>query len=347
MPAQFSHADAIREYLSGALVDGGGQYSPQASIGGYRSVAEAVSLGIVIVNPIAGAVILYAGGANGAGTGTLTALDAAHLTWQPPGATSPGLPVSFLGTGDTNIVEANGFPGQYLRIKATAPFTPGASQIVLSILADDVFALGDVTATNANIGVNEYRATIVRNESASAVSAWQRWIAPLAASAPSDLGQLPAGTLPGTLISSGSFALWPTTGWVQIQTSGGAIREVVYYAARTGNTLIVPGNGRALLGTTAGAGSSSDVLYSVPGVAIAIDSAGVEAFGNPIQLIPTANTAPSGVTWNMGLTAATGLQIGNLAPNQQIGLWIWRQIPAATIASPSVLNQFLDSFNAF
>ncbi len=346
MPPQLTRADSLREYFTGGTSDGSVQTNPQLSFGSFRSATEAASLGMVISTPIPNCTLVYAGGANPVGIGTLRAVDSAHLTWQPAGAALAGPPTGFTGLGDTNIVEADGAPGAYLRITAPGSFTPGTSGITLSYLADNVFSMDDVSVASAVTGISEYRATMVRNESASLVTAFQRWIATLATQQVSNVAQL-TGSGAGTITTSGSFLDWPSTGWCRIETAGGTLKEVVYYSAKTIDSLTVPAAGRARLGTSAAAGTNTDKVYSVPGIAIAIDPFGVQASGTSIQLIAGSTTAPAGVTWNIGITAATGLQIGNLGVSQQVGLWMWREIPPGAISTPSVLNKTLDSFQAF
>jgi hypothetical protein len=346
MVALFSHADALREYLTGAVGDGAAQVNPALSLGGYRSATEAVSLGISISSPISGVLILYAGGGNPVGAGTLIAVDANHLTWQPAGAANAGPPCNFSGINDVEVVEGP-TPGQYLRVQATTPLIPGQSTITLSYLADNVFSLIDVPIAAAQTGINEYRATMVRNESSNPVTAFQRWIGTLGTQQISNNGQLSGAGGPGTIITSGSFSSWPNQGWCQIQTAGGLLKEVVYYSARTNTQLTVPGNGREQLGTSFAAGLSTDLIIPVPPVAIGIDPTGAQAFGTSIQQVGAATSAPGGVFWSMGVTAASGLQIGTLLPAQQVGIWIWRQMPAGVIATPQALVQYQDSFNAY
>jgi hypothetical protein len=342
MPNQKTHADALREYLSGASSDGGVQTVPDLSLGNYRSATEAVSLGIAIANAIAGVTVLYAGGANPVGTGTLTAVDASHLSWQAPNDTGPGQQVQWLGTS-TQILESLAGPGQYLRITATPPFTPGQSQITLSVLYNNEFGFDNVTVAQASAGVIQYRASILRNENSTPVTNIQRWIGQLGTSQVSNGGGLGASGS-GTITTSGSFADWPPAGWCQIQDSSNTLKEVVYYSSRTATVLTVPSAGRGLLGTSAVAGTITDLVFAVPGVAIALEPGGAQAFGSAIQTIANQTTAPTGVTWNVGLTPATGLQIGTLGVSQQQGIWIMRQIPAGALATPNILTLFEDSF---
>lgn len=345
MPNQFQHADALREYLTGAASDGGSQGSPSASLGHFRSSAEAVSLGISIANAISGVTVLFASGGNAVGQGTLTAVDSTHLKWQPYGDPLAGVTEVWAGT-QTKIVEALNNPSAYLRITAIAPFTAGASQITLSTLYNNAFGFDNVVASDATAGLSQYRATIVRNESGNTVSGFKRWIAQLGTVQVSNGGGLGASGS-GTITTTGTFADWPASGWCQVRSSGGTLKEVVYYTSRTTTALTVPNAGRALLGTTATAGSNTDSVYAVPGVAIALEPGGTQAFGSSIQTTASQTTAPTGVTWNLGLDATTGLSIGNMNANTQIGIWIWRQIPAGAVATPSELIEFADTFAAF
>lgn len=346
MPAQFTRADSLRERFTGATSDLGVQGNPQLCFGNFASSTEATSLGMVIGTPLANVSPLYAGGANLAGVGILKAVDSNHLTWRCPGATQDGPPTSFLGTGDTQIVEAFNAPGAYLRVLASGPFTSGQSNITLSYLADNVFSMDDVSVANALAGISEYRATMVRNEAVSAVIGFQRWIATLGTQQVSDNTQL-AGTGTGTIGTSGDFTTWPPTGWCRIETLTGTLREIVYYTARALNTLTIPAVGRARLGTTSSAGLGTDKIYPVPGIAIAEDPLGVQVFGTNIQTIASSTTGPVGVAWNLGILPATGLQIGNMNPSTQVGIWMWREIPPGAVSSPQVLNKVLDSFAAF
>jgi hypothetical protein len=344
VPAQYTRADSLREYLTGASSDGGSQSNPLLSLGNYRSATEALSLGITIINPITGVIVQYAGGANPIGNGILTAIDTSHLTWQPSTATSPGAPAGFTGSADTEIVEADGSPGQYLRITGTTPFSIGVSTVSLSYLADNVFGFDDITIANAASGLNEYRATMIRNEGTGSISSFQRWIATLGTSQTSNIAVL-SSSGSGIISTSGSFATWPASGWCQIQTSTGTLKEVVYYTARTLTSLTV--STRGMLGTTATSGAITDSIFPCPGVSIAVDPTGVQSFGADIQSVANANTAPTGVTWNLGLTQSSGLQIGTLAVDQQVGIWMWRQIPPGAVSTPQAVTRLLDSFNAF
>lgn len=345
MPAEKTRADALREFLSGASMDGGGQTDPQASFGNFRSSTEAISLGITIANAISNATILYAGGSNSPGVGTLTALDSQTLTWKPFGSSSPGDP-SVIPSGSTGIVEASGSPGAYLRISSSGSFSVTSSQITLAILDGNQFSMEEVSDANASSGIVEYRASIVKNVSSFSVLNFNRWIATLGSSNSSDQAVLGASGS-GTIATTGTFSDWPTSGWCQIRNISNTIREVVYYSSRSDTVLTVPNSGRALLGTSSSAGSTNDTIYPVPGVAIGVDPTGVQIMGSSIQTIASGTTAPTSVSWNLGIIEADGLQIGTIQPGEQVGIWVKRHIPNSCKSTPQALVKFFNNFSSF
>lgn len=347
MPAQYTRADALREYLTGGGSDGAVQIDPDLSLGNFRSSIEAISRGIYVNRPINNVKILYAGGQNPTGVGNLIVTDSNDLAWQPPGASSPGLQVNWPSNVNlTQIVEALGNSGQYLRINATAPFDFGNCQVTLTDIYNGIFGFDTCTPAEATAGSSNYRATILHNEGIGSIISLQRYIGQLGTQQVSNSGGLPASGS-GTITTTGSFADWPKIGYCQVQNSGGTLKELVYYSSRTNTALTVPASGRSMLGTTNTAGNASDLVYAVPGVAIGIDSAGVQASGSSIQTVANQTTAPAGITWNLGLTPATGLQFATIGVGQLVGVWFWRQVPAGVVATPVMANSFLDSFKTF
>ncbi len=344
MPAQNTRADSLREYLTGAASAGGSQSNPNASFGHFRSSTEAALYGITFTGSITGVVVNYASGGNAEGDGTLTAIDSTHLSWTPPGAMFPGPSVVFSGT-QTLILEGNGVPGQYLRVTGTTPFSVNNCTVTLTTLYGDVFSFPDVTIAQATSGISQYRATIIQNEASDDVTNFQRCIVPIGTHQVSDVHQL-SGSGSGTITTSGSFADWPAAGWCQVRNSGGTLKEVVYYTSRTGTVLTVPSAGRALLGTSATAGAASDLIYAVPGVAIALDTAGLQASGSSIQTIAGETTAPTSVSWNLGITPATGIQEVTFTAGDALGVWYWRHVPAGAIADPTTEPTYETVFDA-
>jgi hypothetical protein len=146
-------------------------------------------------------------------------------------------------------------------------------------------------------------------------------------SAATQLGASGLGTI---TLSSGNFNDWPQSGFCRIQTTGGTLKEIVYYSGRTANTLSVPAAGRAQLGTTAAAGAATDNIYAVPGLRIA----GEAPVANAIQTIVDDTTQPSGRTWSTGIATGNGVSIGTLASGAEYGLWLERTIAPGTTATP-------------
>jgi len=345
MPAEKTRCDAMREYLTGAASDGGSQPDATLSLGHFRSSTEAASLGISIASAVVGATIDFAGGLNGEGDGTLTVVDANTLKWLPPGDTVDGEPVAWTGAG-VKILEGTA-PGKYLRVTGSPPFSGGPAILTLAAIVNNQFGEGGVTEAQAAAGVTQYRASIVRNESTGSVGSWIRWIGELADSQLVAVGGSLGSSGLGTLTTSGTFDGWPEAGWCQVRSSLGVLRELVYYTSRTSTILTVPAAGRGLLGTTPGAGSLGDRLHSVPGVAIGADSAGFVNHGTAIQTIADEFTTPTGVTWSLGITQAGGVVLGSMSVGKQIGIWVKRQHPAGSKATPGARIVFEESFNVF
>lgn len=347
MPALLTRADSLREFLTGAGSDGGSQVSVDACFGNFRSSTEALSFGIQLTSALTNVSVDYASGGNAPGAGTLTCVSANDLAWNDNGE-SQGPTVNLPSNGSTAILEASGNAGAYIRVTRTSgsAMSGGPCTVTLTTLVNGFFGFPDVTSAQASAGISQYRASIVKNVASGSVLNFLRWITDLAASKVSDGGVLGASGS-GTITTTGSFSTWPNTGYAQIMHSDDVtLREVVYYTSRSSTVLTVPAAGRGLLGTSAGAGNTADIVHSTPGVAIALDVNGVQAAGSAIATIAGATTAPAGVTWNLGFTSALGLNIGTLTTGQQIGIWLWRQIPAGAISTPLANIQFSDSYDA-
>lgn len=343
MPAEKRRADTLWEYLTGASSDGGVQADPDASLGNYRSSSEAMSMSIIITSPIANITIDYASGGNEVGAGSLYAVDADNLQWKCYGE-DYGSGVS-IADGETKIIETLDLPGAYLRVSRTsAAALTGTATIALSETLNNVFALDDASSAEALAGDIEYRGTMVVNESTATVGLFKRWIGTYGTARVSTNAQLPASGA-GTIETNTSFADWPEQGFCHIK-NGAATREIVYYSERTNTILTVPATGREMLGTTAGAGAPTDDVHAVPGIAIAKDTDGVTSGGAAIQTIANESTEPTSVAWNTGITAATGLDIGEMTTGEQIGIWIKREVPEAMVATTETKVLIEDSFDA-
>ena len=356
MPSEKTRADSLREYLTGATSDGAAQADPDASLGNYRSSSEAESLDIVVTNALSGITVSYAGGGNTLGDGTLNAVDTGTVQWKCASG-SYGASVS-ISDGETKIAESLGSPGAYLRIsRSGAVSMSGAATVTLTQKMNNLFALDDVSSAEATAGDIEYRGTMVVNESSATITALKRYVGQLGTARISDVTQLDSGagsgsgsgtstsSGAGTIVTTGSLADWPESGFCHIK-NGATTREIVYYSERTATTLTVPDAGRGLLGTSEAAGDAADTIHAVPGIALAIDTDGVTVGGAAIQTIATEGDAPTTVTWDTGITAATGLQIGDMEADEQVGIWIKRQVPAGAVATTEADVIIEDSFDA-
>lgn len=347
MPAAATRLDSIREYLTGASSDGGTQANQALSLGNFRSATEALSYSITILSgAISSITIAYAAGGNAAGTGFLQCVDANTLQWQDSSGAGYG-PSQSIANGQTMILETQSAPGAYIRVTRTSAtaLVPGTANVSLTELTDNVFSGNDVTSAQAASGITTYRGTMLRNEAAGSVTGYFRYIGQLGTSQTTNTTQLGSSGA-GTIVITGTFADWPLSGFCQIRSSSGTLKELVYYSSRTNTVLTVPSTGRALLGTTATAGASSDIAYAVPGFAIGLDAAGVQAFGASIQTIANETTAPTGITWNVEIVSSNGLNIGTLATNQEIGFWIKRVFPVNTQSLPQNQYNLIDTYSA-
>lgn len=346
MPEVATRADSLRMYLTGAGSAGGTQNDPDASLGNHRASKEATSLGIAIASAIANITVDFAGASNALGAGSLECIDANTLKWKDFGGTF-GANVS-IANGETKLLEADGRPEAFIRITRTSAtaLVAGTSTITLTEEVNNLFGMDNVSSAEALAGDSEYRGGMLRNDSAGSVNSVKLWIGTIGTSRVSGTGQLGASGSGTITIASGNFNDWPQSGWCRIEQSGGTLREIVYYTSRTATTLTVPSAGRARLGTSAGAGAGTDNIHSVPGMRIAKAVGGVTAGSTAIATIANESTAPAAVTWNTGITAATGLSVGTMTTGQQIGIWFHREIPVATQSIVVDSHRYNLSFDA-
>lgn len=334
MPEQMTKADSLRLYLSGAGSDGGAQADPDAALGNYRSSTRFQALGIQGAAPRIA--VLYASGANGLGTGSLESDGAGNLRWTAPGSSTPGDYVAIADT-ETKLLEDGDDPDKHVLVSRSgdAP-EAGAWSIPLTEVYNGLW--DNVATAHAVAGASEYRALFFKNDSAKDLYELKAWLATLGtrrASNTAQLGAAGAGTL-GTNAGS-KFGDWPSSGFARILDSGGSLREIVYYASRTDGVLTVAAGGRGLLGTSAGAGAADDTLDAVPGLALAKEAPSAQPSGF-IQTIASETTAPTGVTWQTGISSgdADAVNIGTLRAGEIYGLWLHRQVAPQTRPSPLV-----------
>lgn len=336
MPNVATLADALRWYLSGAASDGAAQADPAAALGNYRGDTEWQLLGVQ--GALLGFVVAFAAGRNGPGTGTLETDGAGSVRWRAPGSATPGAYVA-IADSETKLLLDGDDPKKFVRVTRDAATAPAASTApillveIFNSLLDNV--AGDAGNDESGSGDDEYRCLFIRNDSAKNASSVKVWVKPLlAASETSDGAQL-AGAGAGTIETTGDFHGWPASGFARIVTSGGTLREIVYYSARTATVLTVPAGGRGRLGTSAAAGAADDEIWSVPGWRIAKEAPSAQPNGF-VQTIADEDAAPTAVTFATGISADDAVEIGTLKAGEIYGLWIHREIIASHVASAQV-----------
>ncbi len=336
-----TRGDSLRFYLTGAGSDGGSQASAAASLGNYRSSTRVGSLGIAVANAISNITINHASGPNGEGSGELEAVGADDLAWTPPGGTQ-GDAVT-ISNGETKILEGGDTDSQWIEVTRTsATALSGTADLNLSDPANNVFGFDDVSSAEATAGDSEYRCFAAKNTNALSLSNVTFFIEPLEASVVSGtqaLGASGAGTI--RAVSSSAFADWPRVGLAHIKTSGGSTREIVYYERPAGNDrdLVVPAAGRGLLGTSAAAGATSDIVHPVAPIRIAKEGPAANA-----QTIANESTAPTGLSWSTAITAATGVNVGTMAAGDIVFIWVHRSILAGHRGTDELMNWIGVSF---
>ena len=349
MADENTHADSLRVHLSGASSHDGAQTDPVASIGNYRSSTEAEMLAISTASLPANLTVDFAAGANGVGSGSLACPTADTIAWTPPGG-SQGPAVTILN-GETKVVEGGGGDlGKYLRVSRTsAAALAGTATVTLADVVNNAVGLDNVSSTEAGAGDDEQRGLFLVNGSAAAITDLKLWITTIGtarASGGSQLGASGAGTI---AVAAGDFDDWDgdegAGGFCRIETAAGALREIVYYSSRTATELTVPAAGREMLGTSAAAGASDDVIYCVPGIRLALESPSDPTNGY-IDDSADEGTIPGGLTWYADIAAGDNLLLASLDAGDQHGLRIRREVPVGMIAAPLRLNCFEYSFDA-
>lgn len=329
--------DALRVFHSGAVADGLPQVDAAACLGGLRSSTEAAALGVLVdvrQNYMPALVIERVTGTCGEGVAEVRATGDDSVRWAPPNfAVGSAVTIEAYGRA---VAPANTAGGRShaVRLRRDTAYSAKAlaGTLRLDLAKPYNNAVGGANIANAAraAGQSDYRALILQNASDLTITDLRFRVKPLVATAQvSGAGQLGASGS-GTIETAGSFAAWPVCGFARVEQSGGTLREIVYYTDRTDTVLVVPAAGREMLGTTAAAGASDDNVYSVPGIALAIEA----PVSGAIQEIADDTTSPTSVTWSTSIALASGPSVASLTSGGTYGLWIHRQTPAGATASP-------------
>ena len=343
--------DSLRIYHSGASSAGAAQTVESDCLGGYISSTEVKTYDISVANAIANVSILMASGSLPAGNVTkviCTATDTVKLQVN-------GVDGSTVTLADGNTVQINmnnvGSPEHFVRLSRSGTMATGTATLTLSTRVNNVYAGQDIDSTDAGTGIDQYRMIALKNETAAPITNLRIWLPKLGTQLISAVAQL-GSSGSGTIQVTGGTNLndWPATGWCRIEQSTGALREVVYYSSRTSTVLTVPSTGRARLGTTAAAGASTDKIFPIPGMRIALDADGVDAASHLYDVIADENTEPViDGDWACGGddddTLGNALLIDTIASGSVVPIWIHKEIPEGAKATTTSYNGIVYCFD--
>lgn len=336
MASVATRGDSVRTYLTGAGSDGGAQTDPNAALGNYRSSTEVVSLSATAPVNITGVTVDYVSGKNGEGSGTLTFTSSGQtLQWTPPGG-SIGTAVS-IGSDGSYLIEGASDACKSLRVTVVAASLPGSNQTDSITLAREYNKQFDnVSSSEATAGDTEYRALMIRNVNAAAISDLAVYIYDrgISDTATSDT-YAASGAVTVTVNSTTGY---PDSGFITNETSA----EKMYYTSKTATTFVVPAAGRAQFGTSAAAGNSADVIAYCPPFQIALEAPS----SNHLQTIANESTAPTAVSFSQPTDSASALSIGALAASTNYGIWLKRPVVAGSSSITSLIRDLRYSFGA-
>lgn len=161
-------ADAVRVYLTGALVADGLQRDHDASDGGYRSSQRAGSMTWHRYRPIDGLLVEYVSGTNGPGLGTLETRGGDSVRWTPPRGTAGDWVTLADATAKVSGVTAGGLDGFLLVRRAGDAELRGAETVQLMDTVNNVFGMSNMALPSSG-SLYQCRGLIVRNEGSTTV----------------------------------------------------------------------------------------------------------------------------------------------------------------------------------
>lgn len=321
----FTGKDAFGLYLSSPLgAAAGGTLG--GCLGGARMPMPVRAMDALVADAFPSLIIEHLGGTMAEGTGYILGTGS-DLRFRAPGEEDYG-PTVTVANGAAKVLTSDGGTA-WVRVRRDR------ADGMIGIMSLDVrkvygaIAGQDVDADSAG---NEYLARFITNDSEASATV-KVYLKPLGTTRTTTLTQL--GGAGGGFINCGgtNLADWPAQGFALIRTSGGTVREWVYYSERTASTLTVPAGGnRGLFGTASSAGANTDTITPLPGMRIALETPDSDGL---IQTIADTSTAPTGVTWDYPYTTGTALT-ATLAPGASVGLWTHKLILADQTAT---LNQ--------
>lgn len=335
MATAYTKGDALGIYHSNAHYQGGTQADADDCLGGIRSATEAQVMGVIVESPIGPITIDAVGGDNGVGSASVGHAGGDSLAYKEPGASTNGTAATIANGASVLLEGANA--DKWVRLsRDSATALGGEMKLTFTKPFNTAIGMDNVTNAERVAGSDTVRAEFLYNHSDATVSNIKAYVGTLGTQATTDSAQLSSSGA-GTITTTDSFADWPEAGWAHIITNSPATREIVYYTSRTATSLTVPAAGRGLLGTTAAAGASTDTIDAVPGIRLSFET--VDGNGD-IQTVANESTYPTtGISWDTGVSAGTGLSLASLASGEAVGLWIHREVPAGATVDAAAQNK--------
>lgn len=343
MPDEKTGADALRVYLTGATSDGGTQVNPDAALGNFRSSTEVPGMAWDLWQMFEGLTIQQVSGACGAGTAYLASVGDNELKFTAPGEGGAGIAVT-IAQGETKVLESGSSGSKYCRVNrwGSAPFK-GVVPVQLSTWFNNAVGMSNILDAERSAGEDKVRCLCLKADCPEGVDTIKTWVKPLGASFVSDVQQLPAsGT--GFIETSGTTEAIGKHGFLRVEDSGGTLKEIAFYTARHSSQKVEVTNAahRGLLGTTAQAGSATDVVWPVPGIRVAYQAPTVQPDGSA-YVASDENDIPPGLTWYSAITSTTGPVVASLATGQIQFLWLRLTFPACAGSSNVAFANALNS----
>lgn len=154
--SEFTGADAVRWYMTGASLDGGYQGAQAASLGGYRSGVRVGGLGFARRSLVRGVRLEYVSGSNGVGVGSLVAQDEVSLSWAAPGGSAG--PAVLLAEGQTRMLVDGTDSDRFVLVTRTSSLSlVGSESVHCYEVVGNVLGGSNVSGSQSASGVSLYR----------------------------------------------------------------------------------------------------------------------------------------------------------------------------------------------
>ena len=252
-----------------------------------------------------------------------------------------------IANGQTKLLESGDESTKFVVVsRHISGDLTGVATVTLVPVFNNAIGSSNVSGAEQQAGEIKLRCIAFKNmHTGNNVSSLKVWLGILGTQRTSNIGQLPASGA-GAIQTSGSFADWPDTGFCRITTAGDSLREIVHYSTRTDTVLTVPAAGRGLLETSPAAGAADDKLDAVPGMKLAKEAPGPSTGAFSIAANENDTSAVSGLSWTTGITEDTGLDLGDLEPDEMMAVWLWLVVVADQAAGPRLDNKLCWKFTA-